>query len=80
MSEPTSRAGISHHFRREAKLMVGLFVAVVLLGILAAMFGPQVAQYIAVDRCLDSGGRSNYASNTCEASDASPRGASQPVR
>jgi hypothetical protein len=36
----SSRFGISRHFRREAKIMVGFFVLLLLLGLVAGIVGP----------------------------------------
>lgn len=61
-----SNSGISSHFSRKAKIMVGLLLSVVLLGLLAAIVAPRITHFFAVDRCLDSGGSFNYNSNQCE--------------
>jgi cytochrome c biogenesis factor len=66
MSSPQSNGGISSHFRREAKLMAGVVLAVLLLGVLAAVLVPSIVQFVAVDKCLDAGGTFDYANNTCQ--------------
>jgi hypothetical protein len=40
--------GISTHFKREAKIMVGLFLVVVVLGLIAGLLGPWIFQYLPV--------------------------------
>ena len=58
--------GISNQFRRESKLMVGVFFAVILLGVLAAIVVPRLMFHFDVDRCLDLGGAFNYEKGRCE--------------
>jgi len=58
--------GISHHFRRESKIMVGLFITVIFLGIFAAIVVPRLMFHLEVDRCLDLGGSYNYEAGLCE--------------
>ncbi|MDD4930065.1 MAG: hypothetical protein PHP85_12435 [Gallionella sp.] len=65
MNSTEPRAGISHHFRREAKLMMGIFLFVLLLGLLVAVFAPKITQFIAVDKCLDAGGKFDYKEKVC---------------
>jgi len=60
-----SHKGISNHFRREAKLMIGIFLFMLLPGLLAAVFVPKIKQFFAVDSCLDSGGAFDYNTHTC---------------
>ena len=61
-----ARKGISHHFRREAKLMFGVFLAVIMLGILAAIIVPRMMLHFDSDRCLELGGVFNYEAGHCE--------------
>ena len=72
MSSSGSPAGISRHFRREAKLMVGVVLALLLLGVLAAVFGPHLVQFVAVDKCLDAGGAFDCAHSTCQFEQKAP--------
>ena len=72
MAQSLNQTGISHHFQREAKIMAGVFVLVVVFGILAAWLVPILQNHIAVDRCLDSGGSFNYKANKCELSKPTP--------
>lgn len=65
MNSKYSRIGISNHFSREAKLMVGICLFVFVLGLLAAIFIPEIKQFFDVDRCLDAGGAFDYKANTC---------------
>lgn len=76
MSSSCSPVGISRHFRREAKLMVVVVLAVLLLGVLAAIFGPHLVQFVAVDKCLDAGGAFDYANSTCQFGHKAPHGSS----
>ncbi len=57
---------MSGHFRREAKIMAGLFVAVVTVGLLIGLLVPYVRQWLVIDRCLDAGGSYNYQTRVCE--------------
>ena len=66
-------AGVSGHFSREAKLMLGLVLVVVVLGLSMAVVWPRISMFLAVDRCLDSGGSFNYNSNQCEGAHEAPR-------
>ena len=58
--------GISGHFKREVKIMAGLFIAVVVLGALAAWHVPIVMDHGAEARCQTSGGSFNYETHSCE--------------
>ena len=60
------RRGISGHFRREARIMIGFFVALVGMSLILGLRGPRVARWLPVDRCLDAGGSYNYQSRICE--------------
>lgn len=57
--------GISNHFRREARIMAGMLLVLLLLGLIASFVGPYLIRYIEVDRCLDSGGKYDYEKNCC---------------
>ena len=46
--------------------MIGSFLALVVIGLLAGVAGPWILDYIAVDRCLDSGGSFNYEACACD--------------
>ena len=61
-----ARAGMSGHFRREAKIMLGFIVGVVVMGLLLGLLLPRIVQWLAVDRCLDAGGTYNYQRRACE--------------
>ena len=58
--------GMSGHFRREAKIMVGFFVSIVAVGLLIGLLMPRIRLWVAVDRCLDAGGAYNYQARVCE--------------
>ena len=66
MGNPVNKRGISNHFRREAKIMAGLFIFIAALGLFAAWLLPVIEHYLIVDRCLDSGGAVNYKTHNCE--------------
>jgi hypothetical protein len=66
MSKPGSPGGISQHFRREAKIMAGVFVVLMVLALAAGVFGPRLLRYIEVDRCLDAGGSYEYDTAACK--------------
>lgn len=59
-------SGMSGHFRREAKIMLGLFVVLVAGGLLLGLLLPRIKQWLAVDDCLDRGGRYNYQARICD--------------
>jgi hypothetical protein len=59
-------AGMSGHFRREAKIMAGYFICLVVIGVLAGLLLPRLRLWLAVDRCLDAGGAYNYRARVCE--------------
>ena len=61
-----AKRGLSGHFRREAKIMAAFIVGLVLVGLLVGVLAPRIAQSLAVDRCLDAGGRYNYQLRVCE--------------
>jgi hypothetical protein len=42
----TPHTAISHHFRREALMMIGFLVALLVLGLVASMIGPWVMSYL----------------------------------
>jgi hypothetical protein len=71
---PEPHAGISRHFRREGKLMAGVVLVVLLLGLLAAILIPPLMQFFAIDKCLDAGGAFDYATNTCQLEQKVPNG------
>ncbi len=73
MTQSLKKPGISSHFRREAKIMAGIFVLIVALAVLAAWLVPILKHHIAIDRCLDSGGSFNYKTYDCEHSKPVPR-------
>jgi hypothetical protein len=60
------QAGMSGHFRRQARIMVRLIIGVIGIGLLVALLAPRIGQWLAVDRCLDSGGSYNYQARVCE--------------
>lgn len=57
--------GISNHFRREARMMAGTFIALLLLGLIASFVGPYLIRYMEVNRCLDSGGKYDDEKSAC---------------
>ena len=61
-----ARGGISGHFRREARIMIGFFVCLIAGSLLLAFIGPRIKRHFAVDRCLDAGGSYNYRTRACE--------------
>lgn len=56
---------ISYHFEREAKIMVGLFLAMIVVLFFAEMIGPWVLRQIDIDRCFDSGGTFDHKNRKC---------------
>lgn len=67
MDTPVKAASISTHFKREAKLMVWWAVGVpAVLAAFAGLFGPYLVRYVAIDKCLDAGGRFDHSADICE--------------
>jgi hypothetical protein len=46
--------------------MIGLVIGVVGIGLLLVLVAPRIGHWLAVDRCLDSGGSYNYQARVCE--------------
>ena len=65
MGNKSDHGGISSHFEREAKLMVGFFVALILVALLAGLFGPKIMRFLEIDKCLDAGGSFNSEKQQC---------------
>lgn len=68
MKDPTSpNAGISGHFRREAKWMFwGLGVLPLALTVLALWLGPLVLNHVEKRKCVDGGGQVSKETGKCE--------------
>lgn len=56
---------IGHHFRAKANVLLTVALAPLVLGIAIAAVWPQVETWLVVDRCLDAGGKFDYAANSC---------------
>ena len=54
------------HFERESKWMAAVFVLLLVVGVVAAFVVPYVLTQIDIDRCLDGGGRYDYAATKCD--------------
>ncbi len=46
--------------------MVSFPIILILIALIAGIFGPKIKRYLDVDNCLDSGGSYNYKKNQCE--------------
>ena len=46
--------------------MVGFFLALVLVALLASLVGPQVVLFLEIDQCLDAGGSFNSKNLQCD--------------
>ena len=60
---------INRHFKRESKILIGLFLAIPFMGLLAALIVPKILhtrQTIKVEKCLDNGGSFNYQNCECD--------------
>ena len=64
---------VIHKARANAKVLLVVVLTVTVLGSAVAVVWPQVATWLAVDRCLDAGGRYDYASNACSFTEPAPR-------
>lgn len=62
---------INSHFSREAKIMIGLLVVPLVVGLIVSIFAPSIMHQLDVDRCLDSGGKFDYDNSTCIGGDQS---------
>ena len=56
---------INRLFRREGKFMLAVLLLPVAIGVLAAIVVPPVLSWLAVDRCLDSGGKYDHENSNC---------------
>lgn len=56
---------INKHFSREVKIMIGIFMAPIIIGVIAAFIVPYVLGQVEIDKCLDSGGKFEYQNNRC---------------
>jgi hypothetical protein len=56
---------INEHFRREAKLLLLLLVAPIVVGIVAAMVVPNVLAWREAKRCQEAGGSYDQSSEKC---------------
>ncbi len=56
---------INKHFSREAKIMLWLFVAPIIIGVVLSYVIPILKHHSKVDRCLDSGGKYIYEKHQC---------------
>ena len=65
--------GINHHFGTEAKLMLAALLVPLAVGLAVAVVWPKIDAWLAVDRCLDAGGKYDYAANACVLGDRAPR-------
>lgn len=68
MTERHPRAGISHHFQREAKFMLALFLSAVILGMLAAFIVPRFVRPLPVNPCRETGETAGLTTPSCEES------------
>jgi hypothetical protein len=56
---------INKHFSREVKIMIGIFMVPIIIGVIAAFIIPCVLHQVEIDKCLDSGGKFEYQKNRC---------------
>ncbi len=49
-------SGISKHFKREAIFMVSFPIVLILIALIAGIFGSKIMHYQAVKKCRQSGG------------------------
>lgn len=65
--------GLKQKFRANAKVVLVCVLAAIVLGFAVVTVWPRVAAWLAVDRCLDAGGRYDYAGNACSFAEPAPR-------
>ena len=56
---------IPDRFRKEAKLMFLIPLALIILGILVSLLVPKISKQLDIDSCLDTGGKYDYENNKC---------------
>ena len=56
---------IPDRFKKEAKLMFLIPLALIIFGILASLFVPWISRQLDIDSCLDGGGKYDYENNKC---------------
>ncbi len=56
---------IPDRFKKEAKLMFLIPLALIIFGILVSLFVPKISRQLDIDSCLDSGGRYDYENEKC---------------
>ena len=52
-------------FKNEAKYMLWMLVAVILVAILAAILTPVLKMHLSIDKCLDAGGSYDHNTGKC---------------
>ena len=56
---------IPDRFKKEAKLMFLIPLALIVFGILVSLFVPTISRQFAIDSCLDGGGKYDYDNDRC---------------
>lgn len=56
---------INKHFSREVKIMIGIFMVPIIIGVIAAYIVPFLLHQVEIDKCLDSGGKFEYQHSRC---------------
>jgi hypothetical protein len=56
---------IPDRFKKEAKLMFLIPLALIIFGILVSLFVPKITRQLEIDSCLDGGGKYDYDNNRC---------------
>ena len=59
-------SNINKHFKRETKIMIGVMILPIILGILLTFIWPYVFSISKIDICLDNGGSFNYENCSCD--------------
>ena len=59
-------SNINKHFRRETKIMIGVMVFPIVLGLLLMVIWPYIFSTSKIYICLDNGGSFNYENCSCD--------------
>ncbi|MFZ1642059.1 MAG: hypothetical protein WAV07_11665 [Candidatus Contendobacter sp.] len=66
-------SGVNHKSRANAKVMLAVVLTVIVLAFAVVAVWLRIATWLAVDRCLDAGGRYDYANSACSFAEPAPR-------
>jgi hypothetical protein len=56
---------IPDRFKKEAKIMFLIPLALIIFAVLASLFVPKISRQLDIDSCLDAGGKYDYENDKC---------------